>query len=86
MDIKQAHLLVILGAWLLSVPMLAAFAFRPRLTRNRTELPLFRSLLGLASLAVILVSWLFFGLLAYCGQIGGFGTHYITLRTSNTFS
>jgi hypothetical protein len=78
-------MLDILILWALSVPIFAVFAFRMRLKPNRVNLPLLRSLLGLAALAVIQASWLLFGLLAWCGQIGGFGTHCITLRASNTF-
>ena len=78
-------MLVLVVAWALSVPILTAFAIRRWLTGNRRELPLFGSLLGLASLAVTMVSWLLFGFLAYCGQIGGLATHYVTLRASNTF-
>jgi len=44
-----------------------------------------RNLLGVTSLIVVSASWLLFGLLAYCGQIGGFGTHYVTLRASSMF-
>ncbi len=78
-------MLYILVPWVLSVPIFAVFAFRMWLKRNRAQLAPLSSLLGLAALVRVLASWLLFGLLAWCCQIGGFGTHYITLRASNTF-
>ena len=74
-----------LVVWVVSVPIFGVCAFRMRLTRNRLELPPVRNLFGVASLVVVLASWILFGLLAYCGRIGGFGTHHITLRRADTF-
>lgn len=75
----------VLVVWVFSVPIFGVCAFRVWLTRNRSELPPVRNLFGVASLVVVLASWILFGLLAYCGRIGGFGTHYITLRRADTF-
>jgi hypothetical protein len=78
-------MLYVFLVWVASVPILAICAFRIWLTRNRVEIPPSRNLVGVVSLVVVLASWILFGLLAYCGRIGGFGTHYITLRPANTF-
>ena len=78
-------MLYVFLVWVASVPILAICAFRIWLTRNRVEIPPSRNLVGVVSLVVVLASWTLFGLLAYCGRIGGFGTHYITLRPANTF-
>jgi hypothetical protein len=75
----------ILIVWAASVPILVICAFRMWLNRNGVELSLLKNLVGLVSLFVVLASWLLFGLLAYCGRIGGFGTHYVTLRRADTF-
>lgn len=84
-EATEAEMLYILVPWVLSVPIFAVIAFRMWLKRNRAQLALLSSLLGLAALVLVLTSWLLFGLLAWCCQIGGFGTHCITLRASNTF-
>ena len=71
--------------WAATVPILAICAFRMWLNSNRAGLPPLRSLVGLVSLVIVLASWMLFGLLVYCGRIGGFGTHYMTLRRASTF-
>jgi hypothetical protein len=78
-------MIYVLVVWTASGPIFAICAFQMWLKRNRVELPPLRNLVGLVSLVVVLASWILFGLLAYCGRIGGFGTHYITLRPANTF-
>ena len=78
-------MLIVIAVWGLSIPVFAVLALRMWLKRSRRDLPPLRSLLGLSSLLVVLASWLLFGRLAYCGQIGGFGTHYITTRSADTF-
>jgi hypothetical protein len=78
-------MLVMLSAWAFSVPIFALLAFGTWLKRSRGDLQRSRSLLGMVSLLIVFASRLSFGRLAYCGQIGGFGTHYMTLRASDTF-
>jgi hypothetical protein len=76
---------VFLAVWALSVPLLGLFALVVWFKRFRSDLPLWRNALGLVSVVAVGVNWAWFLFLAYCGQIGGFGTHYMTTRSADRY-
>ena len=71
--------------WLLSPPLLIALALRQwqRLTKQKTTG--LRSVWPGAVGVAVLADWILFLGLAAGGQIGGFGTHYITTRLADWF-
>jgi hypothetical protein len=76
---------ILLTIWWISIPMLEIVAFLFWLRRLRDELPFWRNALGVASVAAVLVNWFLFLWMAYAGQIGGFGTHYMTARSVDRY-
>jgi hypothetical protein len=78
-------MLILLAIWMLSVPILELVVLVVWLKRLRSELPFWRSTLGLASVFAVLVNWVWFLLLSYSGQIGGFGTHQLTSRSVDRY-
>jgi hypothetical protein len=76
---------IFLAVWVLSVPLLGVVALVVWFKRHRSNLPLWRNALGLGSVAAVGVNWAWFLFLTYCGQIGGFGTHYMTTRSADRY-
>jgi len=74
-----------LAAWALSVPILSIAALVLWFKRLRAELPLWRSAVGVATLFVLLGNWVWFLWLACVGEIGGFGTHFLTTRSADEY-
>lgn len=72
---------ILLATWVVSVPALGVVAFVLWFRRLRAEMPFWRSALGLATLTAVLANWVCFLWLACIGEIGGFGTHFITTRS-----
>ena len=81
MTVKGALMLT----WLLSVPVLGCMAIVAWFRSLRGALPPWRSALGIAGISAILGSWAWFLRLAYSGEIGGFGTHYMTTRSADRY-
>jgi hypothetical protein len=69
----------ILAAWLLALA-LGVRASWVWACRGRDGLPAWRGTLGAVLISFILLDCLFFIRLACTGEIGGFGTHYMTTR------
>jgi len=69
--------------WALAPPMLIAFAIRN--WKKDRGIGFRTRVLPLAVGIGVLIDWVLFLTLLACGQIGGFGTHYITTRSANWF-
>ena len=73
----------IAAVWLLSPPFLAGLALRQWRKRHR---PVgWKAKWPLIIAAAVLANWLLFVTLAFTGQIGGFGSHYLTARLADIF-
>jgi len=77
---------ILLMVWVILVPVLGITAFVLWLRRTRAGLPVWRNVLGVTSVVAVLLNWILFLWLAWVGQIGGFGTHYMTTRSADEFS
>jgi hypothetical protein len=76
---------ILLAIWVLSIPVLGAVGLLLWCKRLRSELPFWRNVVGVASVTAVLANWFLFLWLAYRGQIGGFGTHYMTTRSADLY-
>jgi len=74
---------IFLGVWVLAVPALGITALVLWLKRSRSELPSWRHTLGVFSVISVVANWVWFLCLAYRGEIGGFGTHFMTTRSAD---
>jgi hypothetical protein len=74
---------IFLALWVLAVPALGITGFALWLRNSRSELTLWRNALGVFSIISVLTNWAWFLFLANRGQIGGFGTHYMTTRAAD---
>lgn len=73
----------IAAVWLLSPPFLAVVALR---SWKRTQRPVgWRATWPLVTAVAVLANWLLFITFIFTGQIGGFGSHYMTTRLADTF-
>jgi hypothetical protein len=77
-------MIISLPILLIGVPTLAVTALVLWLKDSRSGVPFWRNSIGVCSV-VIFVDWAWFLFLAYRGQIGGFGTHYLTTRSADVF-
>jgi hypothetical protein len=72
---------------LLAVPVLIVLAYRAWAKAVRSELPAWRNGLGLGSIVLLSVSWLFFAALSILGSIRPGSTHFFDLEwTATLFS
>jgi hypothetical protein len=78
-------MVVFLAAWVLAVPVLGITGLVLWLKSSRSDLPSWRNALGAFSIVAVVADWAWFMFLAYQGQIGGFGTHYLTTRSADLF-
>jgi len=78
-------MLIFLAVWVLAVPALGITGLVLWLKRSRSELSLWRNVLGAFSIVSVVADWAWFLFLAYRGQIGGFGTHYLTTRSADLY-
>ena len=76
---------IFLAVWVLAVPVLGITGLVLWLKTPRLELPVWRNALGVFSIVSVVADWAWFLFLAYRGQIGGFGTHYLTTRSADLF-
>jgi hypothetical protein len=82
------HLVAVIRAslaatWLLSPPFFAVLALR--LWRRGRRLAGWKAAWPLITAFAVLANWLLFITLAFTGQIGGFGSHYMTTRLADIF-
>lgn len=69
--------------WLLSPPALAAIALR---LWTRKQRPVgWKARWPLITAIAVLANWALFILFVFTGQIGGFGSHYMTTRLADIF-
>ena len=76
---------IIFAIWMISIPVLGVSALVLWFKRLRSGLSTWRSIVGTASVAVVLTSWVLFVWMAHAGQIGGFGSHYMTARVVDRY-
>jgi hypothetical protein len=76
---------IVFVIWVISIPPLGIIALRLWVRRLRSDLPFWRSALGVASVVAVVLNWFWFLWLAYTGEIGGFGTHYMTTRSADRY-
>jgi hypothetical protein len=76
---------IFLAVWVFSIPLLGLIALVVWFKKLRSDLPLWRSALGFISVVAVGANWALFLFLAYCGQIGGFGTHYMTTQSADRY-
>jgi len=73
----------IAAMWLLSPPLLALLALR---LWKRKERPIgWKAAFPLITAAAVLANWVVFIAFVAAGQIGGFGSHYMTTRLADVF-
>ena len=73
----------IAAMWLLSPPLLAILALR---LWKRKERPIgWKAAWPLITAAAVLANWVLFITFVLAGQIGGFGSHYMTTRLADVF-
>jgi hypothetical protein len=73
----------IAAVWLLSPPFLAGLALR---LWGRRQCPVgWKATWPLITAVAVLANWLLFITLVFMGQIGGFGSHYMTTRLADIF-
>jgi hypothetical protein len=73
----------IAAIWLLSPPILAALAFR--LWRQKQRPVGWKAAWPIVTGAAVLANWVLFVAFLATGQIGGFGSHYMTTRLADVF-
>lgn len=71
--------------WILSPPVFIALALRQWKRLSKQGASGFRAVWPAAIAFAVLVNWILFLAFAAAGQIGGFGTHYITTRLADWF-
>ena len=76
---------VFMLAWMLAIPASGIVAFVVWFKHLRIVLPWWRSVIGIAAIFAVIANWLWFIWLANAGQIGGFGTHYMTTRSADRY-
>ncbi|SRR6266498_1505774 len=69
--------------WLCSPPFLAVLAFR--LWRRKQHPVGWKAAWPLITAVAVSANWLLFITLVFSGQIGGFGSHYMTTRLADIF-
>jgi hypothetical protein len=75
--------LSVAAMWLLSPPVLAVLAVR---LWTRNERPVgWKAAWPLITAAAVLANWVLFIAFVLTGQIGGFGSHYMTTRLADVF-
>jgi hypothetical protein len=73
----------IAAVWLLSPPFLAVLALR---SWKRGQRPVgWKATWPLITAIAVLANWLLFITFFFTGQIGGFGSHYMTIRLADIF-
>ena len=81
--LESAVRIFIAAIWLLSPPVLATFAaMRWRRGERRGG---WKGVWPLVSASAVLMNWLGFLAFLFAGQIGGFGSHYMTSRLADWF-
>ena len=71
--------------WMLSIPTLVVLSARSWLVSSGAPLTTWRRFLGVSSLVQLSVGWVAFIVLFGTGQIGGFGSHFMTTRLADWF-
>jgi hypothetical protein len=74
---------IFLAVWVLAVPAVGITGLVLWLKSCHSELPLWRNALGVFSIISVIADWAWFLFLGHRGQIGGFGTHYLTTRSAD---
>ena len=74
----------IAAIWLLSPPVLATLAVM-RWKRGERRVG-WKGVWPIVSASAVLMNWLWFLAFLFAGQIGGFGSHYMTTRLADWFS
>jgi hypothetical protein len=85
MDLHPASVIrvSIAAMWLLSPPFLAIFVLR---LWKQKERPIgWKAAWPLITAAAVLANWVLFIAFVLAGQIGGFGSHYMTTRLADVF-
>jgi len=72
--------ITIMAAWLLSPPLLVLFALREWNSFRKQQASGWKTALPVITGIAVLADWALFIGLIFAGQIGGFGTHFITNR------
>jgi hypothetical protein len=75
--------LLIAAIWLLSPPIFVVHALR--LWRRGPRPVGWKARLPFTVAAAVLLNWLLFITFVFVGQIGGFGSHYMTTRLADVF-
>jgi len=75
--------IVIAAIWLLAPPILLVHALR--LWRLGLPPVGWKGRLPVTVAVAVLVNWLLFITFVFAGQIGGFGSHYMTMRLADVF-
>jgi len=73
----------IFSVWLLSPLILSALAIRD--LKNNDDTGLRSRALPVIALVLLVAMWCSFVLFLVAGQIGGFGSHYVTTRSADWF-
>ncbi len=68
----------IAAVWLLSPPLLVFLALRQWKSTRRQQPSHWKNALPVIVGATVLADWVLFLVFLFIGQIGGFGTHYVT--------
>jgi len=76
---------IFFAVWVLAVSVLGITGLVLWLKGSRSELPFWRNALSAFSIISVIADWAWFLFLAYRGQIGGFGTHYLTTRSADLY-
>lgn len=71
--------------WLLSPPVLVAVALRDWRSAKGVPPTHFKNVMPLIAASMAFVNWLLFVGFCVGGQVGGFGTHYVTTRLADVF-
>lgn len=71
------------ATWLLSPPVLASFAVMR--WRHGERRPGWKGVWPVVAASAVLLNWLMFLAFLLAGQVGGFGSHYMTTRLADWF-
>jgi hypothetical protein len=77
---------LLMATWMLAIPLSGLVALFLWFRRLRGDLPWWRSVVGVLAICTAVANWLWFLWLAKSGEIGGFGTHYMTTRSASRYS
>jgi hypothetical protein len=77
---------IFMATWILAIPAFGCAALFLWLRSLRRAIPRWRSALGVGGIFVVAANWLWFLWLANSGEIGGFGTHYVTTRSAGRYT